>query len=369
MNEIREKFAEIRDERDGSYVKHKLCDILILVMGAVICGMTELSEMMEYFENKLPFYTTHFGIKKYPSKATLSRILNMVDPRAVGEVIVQIMLKNTANIGEIVAIDGKSVRSTSIKGKPHSALQILTAFCTESGVILGQEPILHEDKTNEIPIFQDMLECLDIKGKTITADAMHCQKETCRKITEKEGFYFFGLKENQKNFYDDVKLFFESEINDDECEKFITIEQNGGRIEKRICRKCENIDWFYEKSEWYGLKNFVEITRKITYSDKETVETGYYITSRTASAEEMLKISREHWKIESMHWMLDVIWKEDFSGILSDNGNEVLNILRKIALFAHKKYVKALPKKRSVKSNVLSALLNDNVFLDVIGSL
>ncbi len=122
----------------------------------------------------------------------------MVDGKAVGEVILQAMRDKIVSRGNVIAVDGKAIRSTGEKDKPHSALQILSAYLTENGVTLGQESI-HE-KTNEIPIFQQMLDYLDVQGKVITADAMHCQRETCRKIIEKKGDYVLGLKNNQPNF-------------------------------------------------------------------------------------------------------------------------------------------------------------------------
>ena len=149
---------------------------------------------MVYFENKAAFFLENYGIAQIPSKPTFSRMLNLLDADAVGMVIVDIMRSNTKELGDVLAADGKAIRSSGEEGKPHSFLQILTVYATESGVTLGQESIAHEDKTNEIPVFQAMLDTLDIKGKTITADPMHCQKETCRKIIKKQGNYAFGLK-------------------------------------------------------------------------------------------------------------------------------------------------------------------------------
>jgi hypothetical protein len=104
----------------------------------------------------------------------------MVDGEKVAEIIVDSMCTAFGTQGDVVAVDGKAIRATSKSENSCSALQILTAYITESGVVLGQNAI--REKTNEIPIFQEMLELLDVSGKTITADAMHCQKETCRKI-------------------------------------------------------------------------------------------------------------------------------------------------------------------------------------------
>ena len=369
MERIKEMFGTIEDNRHQSYIEHKLSDILIMVMGAVICGITGLAEMQVYFEKKKDFYKEHFGIEKYPSKPTLSRILNMVDGEATGKVIVEIMRHYERDIGNIIAVDGKAICGTGKKNKAHSFLQILTAYATESGVTLAQESISYEDKTNEIPVLQSMLEYLDVRGKTVTAGAMHCQKETCKKIAVKGGNYVFGVKGNQGGLFDNVSLYFSDSINDSDIKAFSTFEKNGGRFEKRMCFASGNISWLPDISMWTGLKTIFAITRIMTVKGKRTEETSFYITSLPCEPKNLLAVTRSHWKVESMHWLLDVIWNEDDSGILSDNGNKSLNAFRKLALLGHKSYVANLPenlKKPSIKGNVLAALLDDELCLRVI---
>ncbi len=167
----------------------------------------------------------------------------MINGDAVGVVISEIMREKAGNIGEIVAVGGKAIRSTGKAGKANSFLQILTAYATESGVTLAQSAISYEDKTNEIPVFQSMLDCIDVNGKTITADAMHCQKETCAKIVKKKGSYIFGLKGNQGKLLEDVEVFFNDSINDKDIVSHQTIESNGGCIEKSVCRVTNQIKW------------------------------------------------------------------------------------------------------------------------------
>ncbi len=147
MDKIKEKFLLIQDTRHQSYVEHKLSDILVITMCAVLCGIDSLGGIISYAENKKEFLLNKFGIKKIPSKATLSRILNMVDAGKIAEIITGIMKESMEDTGNVVAVDGKAIRSTAEKGKPHSALQILTAYCTESSVVPGQEAI--HKKTNE----------------------------------------------------------------------------------------------------------------------------------------------------------------------------------------------------------------------------
>lgn len=367
MDMIRGKLKIIEDKRHTSYIEHKLVDVLIIVMCAVMSGIEELGEIVTYAKSKSEFLKNTFGIEKAPSKATLSRILSMVNAEEVSKIIIDIMLEGCLDVGDIIAVDGKAIRSTSKKGKPHTALQILTAYCTETGVILGQEAI--NDKTNEIPVFQEMLNVINIENKTITADALHCQKNTCEKIIEHNGNYIFGLKENHKTFYEDVDLFMKDKMIKNEFESFTTTEKNGGRIEIRECVKIDSLDWLECKDDWCGLSSVFAIKRTTETKYNKSEEISYYITSLDCSAEKLLKYTREHWKIESLHWLLDVVFSEDKTPMISENGLKTLNIFRKLALLAHKRFISTLPKKESVKGNILKCLLDDERLTLVIKNL
>jgi len=321
-------------------------------------------------EKRAKFFKKKFGIETIPSKPTFSRILTMIDGDAVSKVIIEIMKersKFTSHLMNILAVDGKAIRSTYEKEKAHSALQILTAYITGSGVVLGQEAIY--EKTNEIPVFQDMLKYLDVSGKTVTADAMHCQKGTCKKIISGGGDYVFGLKGNHKTLYSNTVSYIENESNSENIEKFRTIEKNGGRIETRICKKVIDISWLKSRKYWAGLTSVFSVRRITESKNKTTDETCYYITSSDSSAEDLLKITREHWKIESMHWLLDVVFSEDDCEILSENGHKTLNILRKLALMVHRAFIANLPKKCSVKANLLMCLMDEDYLDEVLQSL
>lgn len=367
MKDIPAKFAIIDDPRHSGYITHKLEHILTIVMCAVLCGLDQLDDILVYQENHQAFLKTTFGIEHYPSKSTYSRVLSIIDGHAVGQVIIQIMKQYFPNNGDIVAVDGKAIRSTAQKGTPHSALQILSAYLTENGVILGQESI-HE-KTNEIPAFQQMLGYLDIEGKVITADAMHCQKETCRKIIEKKGHYVLGLKSNQPTLYKNTALYYADPELKKEMAYHKTIEKNRGRIESRTCWKLEDLSWLEERDQWEGLKCIFAIERTVKEGEKESQETSYYISSLDESPERLMEIAREHWKIESMHWMLDVTFGEDGSQFSSKNAQETLNAMRKLALAVHKNYLKVSGKKSSVKASMLSCLMSSSSLCKILESL
>ena len=356
MEEIRARMTAIEDTRHPSYVKYPLADILIIVMCAVLCGLDTLGDLVVYAKNKHEFLAKEFGIEEIPSKATFARVLSAVSGKEIGDAILDILRMRFGAVGEVIAVDGKAIRSTAKPGHPHSALQILSAYVTENGVVLAQEAI-HE-KTNE------MLTYLNVAGKVVTADAMHCQRETSRKIIQHKGDYLFGLKENQPSLLADIRLFFEN-ADEEDLETFQTVEKNAGRIETRICRKIRDISWLNEH-KWPGLQAVFSIERCVEVRGHSSRENSFYISSLDSSPERLMSLAREHWKIESMHWLLDVTFSEDDCRFLSENAHKTMNALRKFALSVHKNFLAACHKKSSVKANMLSALLNPDLLRSIL---
>ncbi len=344
-------------------MKYPLADILMIIMCAVLSGLDTLGDLVIYAKSKKEFLSKELGIEKIPSKATFARILSIIDGKEIGEAIVDVLHSRFGTAGEVVAVDGKAICSTAKQGNPHSALQILSAYVTSSGIVLGQEAI-HE-KTNEIPVFQEMLTYLDIEGKIITADAMHCQRETCRRIIQHKGDFLFGLKENQPSLLADIRLFFESPDCQGDWDCCQTVEKNAGRIEKRICRKIKDISWLKEHN-WPGLRSVFSIERIVEVRGHCSKEISYYISSCDSSANRLMELAREHWKIESMHWILDVTFSEDSCRFLSENAHQSMNALRKFSLAVHKNFLAASHKKSSLKASMLSALLDSNILLSIL---
>ena len=363
MEEIRDRMLKIEDPRHPSYVKYALVDILIIIMCGVLCGLDTLEDLVVYAKSAADFLRETFGIENIPSKATFGRVLSAVDGKEVGDAILDILRERFGTSGEVIAVDGKAICNTAKGGNSHKALQILSAYVTDSGITLAQETI--REKTNEIPVFQEMLTYLDVEGKIVTADAMHCQRETCRRVVQKKGDYLFGLKENQPSLLEDVRLFFEDGINRTEWESCETTEKNAGRIEKRICRKATDISWLSDQ-KWPGLRSVFAIKRIVEVRGHCSEKTSYYISSRDASPRQLMDYAREHWKIESMHWMLDVTFSEDYCRVLSENAHKTLNSMRKFALAVHKQFLSSGHRKSSLKSSMLSALLRPDYLLEVI---
>ena len=190
-------FGIIEDKRCEVNVIHSLVDVLKLIMIAVMCGMDELDKIVDYGENKKEFLEKEFNIKAIPSKSTLTRIIAMIDSKWLGIAIVCILNSMIKEDSHQIMLDGKAIKSTDAKKTIKTMMNIVTAY-VDNGISLGQ--ITVDSKSNEIPAVQELIDMLDIKGKVITADAMHCQKKTAEKIVNKKGDYVLQLKANQGIF-------------------------------------------------------------------------------------------------------------------------------------------------------------------------
>ena len=362
-------FGIIEDKRDQFTIKHKLIDILKLVMISILCGMDELDKIVDYGKNKKYFLEKEFDIKTIPSKSTLTRVFVMIDPKWLGLSIVGIVQSLIKEKTKQIMFDGKAIRSTDAIKSIEKMMNIVTAY-TDTGISLLQKTV--EDKTNEIPAVQELIEMIDVEGLIITADAMHCQKETAKKIIDNGGNYVLQLKANQKNFYEDVYAMFDDKYMDEtdkECEYEIykTQEKSHGRIETRTCYVLNEIEFFTDYIDaWKGLKKIFAVKREVEKNGTKSKEISCYLSSKSATAEELLGYTRKHWQIESMHHILDVTYDEDRCKLLSKRAQENMNIFRKVGVSIHKNYLKE--KKQTVKSNMFNCLLNDSLLLEILQS-
>lgn len=360
-------FGLIEDKRDQFTIKHKLIDILKLIMISVLCGMDELDKIVDYGNNKKEFLEKEFNIKTIPSKPTMTRVLVMIDTKWLGLSIVGIVQSLIKEKNKQIMFDGKAIRSTDAIKSIEKMMNIVTAY-TDTGVSLLQKTV--EDKTNEIPAVQELIDMLDVEGLIITADAMHCQKETAKKIIENGGDYVLQLKANQKSFYEDVYAMFDDKYmseTDKECEYEIykTQEKKHGRIETRTCYVLNEVAFFTDYvNTWKGLKKIFAVKRKVEKDERISEEMSCYLSSKNASAKELLEYTRNHWQIESMHHILDVTFDEDRCKLLSKRAQENMNIFRKMGVSIHKNYLKG--KKQTVKSNMFNCLLNDSHLLEIL---
>lgn len=363
-------FGIIDDPRCEVNVVHPLINILKLVMLAVLCGMDELDKIIDYGENKKEFLEKEFDIKLIPSKSTLTRVLAIINPKWLSLSIVCILKTLIKNKPTQIMLDGKAIKSTDAIRTIETMMNIVTAY-TDTGICLGQKTV--KSKSNEIPAVRELIEMLNIEGLVITADAMHCQKETAETIIKNKGDYVLQLKANQGKFYEDVYAMFDDKyINeaDKDCEYeiFSTTEKSHGRIEKRTCYVLNELEFFTDYlAEWKELKKIFAVKREVEKDGEKTTEISCYLSSKNTTAENLLLYTRKHWEIESMHHILDVTYDEDRCKLLTQRAQENVNIFRKMGISIHKNYLKN--KKQTVKSSMFNCLLNDNLLLEVIGNI
>ena len=265
--------------------------------------------------------------------------------------------------GEVVAIDGKTIRNSNDDTNSKSAIHLVSAYASENRICLGQEAV-HE-KSNEITAIPKLLEVLTIKGCIVTIDAMGCQKKIAEDIIGKGADYILMVKDNQKN----LKIQIEDSFKTKESHVSNTTTDFGhGRIETRTCDVLDDLSLLEKREDWKNIKSIVRITsqRIIKKTQLESIEQKYYITSLNADATKANQAIRSHWSVENnLHWNLDVVFKEDAS--LKKKGNSPMNfnIITKIAL-THIEREKST--KMSKNSKRLKAALDDKYRTKILKS-
>lgn len=331
-------FESLEDPRTSYLVEHRLLDIMALTICAVICGAEGWADIEDYGHSKLAWLKTFLALPNgIPSHDTISRLFARLEPSKLQECFVS-WVKTIAQLseGEVIAIDGKSVRHSYDRGKGKGAIHMVSAWASENRLALGQVKVA--DKSNEITAIPKLLNILDIKGCIVTIDAVGAQKEIAKQIIEQEADYVLSLKGNQGNLHEDVQQLFDwaskTDFKDIEHEVHQTIDKGHGRLEKRRYYLLGNVEHLVDADQWAGLKRvgMIESERHIE-GKPPTTERRYYLTSLDGGVERFAHASRGHWGIENrLHWSLDVVFHEDDSRIRTDYAPENMTLIRKIAL-------------------------------------
>ncbi len=325
MEKVIEKLERLTDHRRRwGNLRHKLVDIVFIGLVSVICGGTDFEHMEDTGNGKYEWFKKYLALPNgIPDSDTFRRVFERIDPKELGEVLQELVEVK----GNTVAIDGKTICGSG-NGK-HKAYHVVSAWVAEHQITLGQ--LATEEKSNEITAIPELLDMLDIKGSTITIDAMGCQKQIAEKIYQKQADYVLGLKGNQTSLLSDVKLYFETEV---PPYKNRTLEKDHGRIEEREYYLETKIDWLSQRKDWANLHGIGMVRTSVTTlkTGEFTQECRYFITSLT-DVWQFSDAARKHWSIESqLHWQLDVSFGEDSARARKDNSPLNMNILRKQAL-------------------------------------
>jgi predicted transposase YbfD/YdcC len=327
-------FETLTDRRQEGKVKYNLLELIIMVICAVVAECEAWYQIEHYCKSKESWFKKKLKLKLrngVPSHDTFERVFAMIDPKEFEKCFTTwINEVRTVIQRETISIDGKTICGSRDNNK--RAIHMVSAWANEQKLVLGQ--IKTNEKSNEITAVPQLLDMLEINGCIVTADAMSCQKDIVKKITDKEADYVLGLKGNQETLYNDVKLYFAEEC---ESEQVTTKEKGHGRIETRKYYLSTDIDWLWQKSEWKNLNAIGMVKSTVFEKEKYREETRYFITSLT-DVMPFAKAVREHWGIEnSLHWVLDVGFNEDNCRIRKDNSGENFAVVRHIAVNLLKK--------------------------------
>ena len=337
-----EIFSEITDPRLNRTRKHDLIDILFAALCAVLCGAEDCVAMADFARSRLSFLRQYVKMRGgAPSHDTFSRVFALISPTQFRQCFLTwTQTLQTLTQGELIALDGKTLRHSFDTAVGKAAVHMVSAWGALNGLVLGQVKV--DDKSNEITAIPELLRLLDIRGTTITIDAIGTQKQIATQIIEGGADYILAVKANQPDLMADVVSFFEraqrdrfldGEANPILRDRSQTRDADHGRVETRTCLVSDALDQIPSASSWANLRSVIQMTSKRQIGEKTTQETRYFITSRPPNAAALLRDIRLHWRIENcLHWVLDVTFDEDQNRSRVGHGPQNLAALRHIAL-------------------------------------
>ena len=364
MTSLHVSFESLKDPRIERTKKHPLINILMITLCGVLCGAEDWVAIERYGESKQEWLSTILDLSEgIPSHDTLSRVFSLLDPEAFGKVFIEWTNQLATRVKGVIALDGKTLRGT---GEGYEALHLVNVWCVENQLVLGQLKVA--DKSNEITAVPLLLELLDIRGATITTDAMGCQKELTKRIREKEADYVLALKENHKNLYDDVSLCLQSIAAKEltlRHEYHCTLEKDHGRIEKREYFAVSELSWLNQKKDWKDLQSVVMVRATRTIKGKKSVEDRFYLSSIICSdLVKIIQAIRGHWQVENnLHWQLDVSFSEDRWRSKIGHSATNMALINKIALNLLKQEKTA---RAGMKNKRLMAAWNNEYLMAVL---
>jgi len=363
-NKLNSVFTAMTDPRSHINRLHLLNDILLIGIVSVICGAETWKQMIQFAKSKESFFRKFLLLTNgLPSEDTINRVFSSIDSLEFEHFFIEwITCISTLSNGQVIAIDGKTIRGAKSHGK-KSPVHMVSAWACENNLVLGQIKV--DEKSNEITAIPKLLEILAVEGSIITIDAMGCQKDIAEIIIENDANYILAVKENQASLLENIQdeFLFSKQITKD-----VSVDGDHGRIETRVCSVITNFQHVVKDGDWKNLNAVVKIEsqREFKNSDKPTENaTRYYISSCKLNPKEFQKAIRSHWAIENkLHWVLDVGFNEDASRKRNQNAAQNYSILLKIALNLLKN---EKTEKQGIKGKRLKAGWDEDYLLLVLG--
>jgi predicted transposase YbfD/YdcC len=324
----------IRDPRQAGKVDHRLSDIVMLSICATVGGAEGWLDIEEFGRTHERWFCTQ-GLfdNGIPVGDTVARVMSMLSPKAFQTAFIAWMQDVAAlTHGEVIAVDGKTLRRSHDRKARKAPLHMVSAFACSNGVVLGQERT--EEKSNEITAIPSLLA---LSGCFATIDAMGCQKAIAKQITQAKGDYVLAVKDNQRSLHEAITDWFDVARADDfkhaPHDFYEQTDKGHGRVEVRRYWLSGDLSGLAEPQRWAGLRSIGMAENETHHGGKCTIERRYFITTLSANAQQFAHAVRNHWGIENrLHWVLDMSFREDECRIRRGDGAEILGVVRHIAL-------------------------------------
>jgi predicted transposase YbfD/YdcC len=360
--------------RQCQNLRHPLVDVLVVGFCGVLCGCDDFVEIETFGRSKEAFFRRFLELPHgIPSHDTFRRVFQAVCPRALQRCLIQ-WLKGVRRAtppeagGEVIAIDGKTLRRTFDRAHGLGALQLVSAWATANGLTLGQVAV--DAQSNEVTAIPQLIDLLDLKGCVVTIDAAGCQKDIAAQVVAKGADYVLALKDNHPTLLDQVSAYFLEQLDTDNaagkmrCHR--EVETGHGRTETRATFVAAATQGMVAGGAWVGLATVVMVIRQcLDHATGETTDdVRYYLSSLPAKVKRLAAAVRQHWGIENgLHWVLDVAFNEDRMRQRDRHGVENLALLNRLAvsLLRQDKTVKA-----GVKCKRKTAGWDDNYLLHLL---
>ena len=362
--------SNVADPRLDRSKIYQLIDILFVSVAGTLAGCDGPTDIADFARTQLTWCRKFVPLKNgAPAHDTIGRVLSLIKPLQFQKAFVDWIASFANEVDDgpkFIPIDGKTLRGS--RGAKHrdKPLHLVSAWATQQGMTLGQVAV--DTKSNEITAIPKLLEMLELKGAIISIDAIGCQKEIAKKIVNGGGDYVLAVKDNQPSLHEAIRTFFverheQNDFREFGCRQRATKERSRGRLETRhyfIAPVPESMKVFCRN--WKGLKSIGQMVTITKCNGKTTSDVRYYISSRVPKVNEFARSTRGHWSIESMHWILDVVFAEDASRIRNGDGSENFGSLRKFVLSLLKRdtshgSLKGKRKRAAWSTNFLEKLL------------
>jgi predicted transposase YbfD/YdcC len=368
-----EALAGVPDpRRQCQNLRHPLVDVLVIGFCGVLCGCEDFVEIETFGRNKEGFFRRFLELPEgIPSHDTFRRVFQAVCPEALQRCLLQWLRgarQAAPAAGEVIALDGKTLRRTFDRARGLGALHLVSAWATANGLTLGQVAV--GAKSNEVTAIPQLIELLDLKDCVVTIDAAGCQKDIAAQIVAKEADYVLALKENHPTLYGQVSDYFLDQLEKEGPGRHLRhhreVEEGHGRSETRETFVAPAPPEVVASGAWVGLATVVLVIRRCIdrATGKGSEEVRYFLSSLPAKVKRLARAVRQHWGIENgLHWVLDVAFNEDRMRQRDRNGIENLALLNRLAvsLLRQDKTIKA-----GIKCKRKAAGWNDDYLLHLL---